>query len=69
MEVHAVQAGAERNVCNIVVSTETPKPPPIHLKRCSRVQTIALNSALLQVLTSMTPQPLAQPFYADALQM
>ena len=25
ISVHAVHAGAERNVCNIVVSTETPK--------------------------------------------
>ena len=25
MSVHAVHAGAERNVCNIVVSTETPQ--------------------------------------------
>ena len=36
ISVHAVDAGAERNVCNIVVSTETPPQlPPIHLKRCS----------------------------------
>ena len=60
--VHAVHAGAERNVCNIVVSTETPKPPPIHLKRCPRVQTSTLTPAPLLVLTSKTPQPLAQPF-------
>ena len=25
MSVHAVHAGAERNVCNIIVSTETPQ--------------------------------------------
>ena len=35
ISVHAVHAGAERNMCNIVVSTETPQLPPIHLKRCS----------------------------------
>ena len=34
MSVLAVHAGAEKNVRNIVVSTETPEPPPIHLKRC-----------------------------------
>ena len=27
ISVHAVQAGTERNVCNIVVSTETPQTP------------------------------------------
>ena len=35
ISVHAVHAGAVRNVCNIVVSTEKPKPPPIRLKRFS----------------------------------
>ena len=66
ISVHAVHAGTERNVCNIVVSTELyqsiSNPAP-------RVQTSTLTPAPPQVLTSKTPQPLAQPFYADALQM
>ena len=71
MSVHVVHAGAERNVCNIVVATETPKPPPIYLKRCSPCTNYpsTLTPAPLQVFTSKTPQPLAQPFSADALQM
>ena len=32
MSIHAVHAGAERNVCYLL---KHPKPPPIHLKRCS----------------------------------
>ena len=68
ISVHAVHAGAERNVCNIVVSAETPQtstnpsqtlppPPP------PRVQTSTLTPAPLQILNSKTPpQPLAQPF-------
>ena len=37
IQVHAVHAGTERNVCNIVVQylLKHPKPPPIHLKHCS----------------------------------
>ena len=66
ISVHAVHAGTERNVCNIVVSTELHQsisnPAP-------RVQTSTLTPAPPQVLTSKTPQPLAQPFYADAQQM
>ena len=66
-----VHAEAERNVCNIVVSTETVTPN--HHQSISNaaphVQTSTLNPTPPQVLTSRTPQPLAQPFYADALQM
>ena len=29
-----VHAGAEKNVCNTVVSTDTHQPPPILLKQC-----------------------------------
>ena len=51
MSVHAVHAGAERNVCNIVVSTET---PPNHHQSISnaapRVKTSTLTPAPLQVL-------------------
>ena len=70
ISVHAVHGGAERNVCNIVVSIET--PPNFHQSisnAASCEQTSTLTPAPLQVLTSKTPQLLAQPFYADALQM
>ena len=59
MLVHAVHAGAERNVCNIVVSTET--PPNHHLSisnAAPRVQTSTFTPAPHQVLTSKTKQPL-----------
>ena len=63
ISVHAVHACAERNVCNIVVSTET--PPNFHQSISNAdpcVQTSTLTPAPTQVLTSKTPQPLAQPF-------
>ena len=63
MSVHAVHEGAERNVWNIVVSTET---PPKHHQSISNaapcVQTSTLTPAPTQVLTSKTPHPFAQPF-------
>ena len=59
ISAHAVHAGAERNVCNIVVSTETPQTstnpsqtlPP-------RVQTSTLTPVPPQVLNSKTPHNL-----------
>ena len=59
----SVHAGAERNVCDIVVSTET--PPNFHQSisnAAPREQTSTLTPAPPQVLTSKTPQPFAQPF-------
>ena len=58
ISVHAVNAGAEINVCNIVSSTKTPKPPPIHLKRCSRVQ--HTTPALLPIPPQALPQYLVE---------
>ena len=46
ISVHAVHTGAERNVCNILVSTET--PPNFHQsisKAAPRVQTSTLTLA------------------------
>ena len=56
MSVHAVHAGAERNVCNILVSTEKPQ-----------ITTKSTSNAAPRVQTSKPspprlPQPLAQPF-------
>ena len=66
VSVHAV---GERNVCNIVVSTETVTPN--HHQSISnaapRVKTSTLTPAPPQVLTSKTPTTLS--FCADALQM
>ena len=64
MSVHAVHAGVEGNVCNIVVSTETRQTTTNPSQML-----LPITPAPLQVLTSKTPQPLAQPFYADGLQM
>ena len=58
MSIHAC---AERNVCNIVVSTETP-PNFLHPNAAPHLQTSTLTPAPPQVLTSKIPQPLAQPF-------
>ena len=68
ISVHAVHAGAERNVCNVVVPTET--RPNFHQSIANAapcVQTSTLTPVPPQVLTSKTspprpPQPLAQPF-------
>ena len=63
ISVQAVHAGSERNVCNIIESTET---PPNFLQSISnaapRVQTSTRTPAPSQVFTSKTTQPLAQPF-------
>ena len=56
----SVHAAAERNVCYIVVSTETPKPPPIHLKRCSPCTNLPLPHS--KSSPPRPPQHLAQPF-------
>ena len=70
ISAHAVHAGGLRNVCNIVVSTET--PPNFHESTSNaapRVQTSTLTPAPPQVLTSKTPTTLSSAFCADALQM
>ena len=67
-----MHAGAERNACNIVVSTETLQAtttnPSQTLLPVYKL-TSSLTPAPLQVLTSKTPQPFAQPFSADAQQI
>ena len=67
MSVHAVHAAAERNVCYIVVSTETPQ------NTTNPSQTLLpvykLTPAPLRVLTSKTPTAFSSAFCADALQM
>ena len=63
ISVHAVHAGAKRNVCNIVVSTET--PPNFYQSisnAASRVQTSTLAPASPQVLTSKTPTTFSTAF-------
>ena len=68
--VHAVHAGAERNVCNIIVSIET--PPNFHQSisiAAPVVQTSTLTPAPPQVLTSKTPTTFSSAFCADALQV
>ena len=60
MSVHAVYAAAERNVCYIVVSTETPQTTTNISQTLLPVY--KLTPAPPKVLTSKTPQQLAQPF-------
>ena len=63
ISVHAVHAGAVRIVLNIVVTTET--PPNFHQSISNAdpcVQTSTLTPVPLQVITSKTPQPLAELF-------
>ena len=64
ISVHAVHAGAKRNVCNIVVSTEThPQTPPNPSQTLLPVYKLA--HLLLPHPKSSPPrrlQPLAQPF-------
>ena len=70
ISVHAMRVGSERNVCNIVVSTET--PPNFHepiSKAAPRVQTSTLTPAPPKVLTSKTPTTFSSALCADALQM
>ena len=66
----SVHAGAKGNVCNILVSTET--PPNFHQsisRGTPRVQTSTLTTAPPQVLTSETPTTFSSAFCEDALQM
>ena len=55
----SVHAGAERNVCNIVVSTETPPNQHQSISNAApRVQTSTLTPAPLKILTSKSPTTL-----------
>ena len=56
ISLHAVHAGAERNVCNIVVSTET--PPNFHQSTSSAAPRV-LTTAPPQSSPPKPPQPLA----------
>ena len=63
MSVHAVHAGAERNVCNIVVSTETPKTttnPSQTLLPMYKPAHLPLPHS--KSSSPRPPQPLTQPF-------
>ena len=62
ISVHAVHRGAERNVCNVVVSTET---PPNHNPSQTLLPVYKLADLPLPNPKSSPPrppQPLAQPF-------
>ena len=61
--VHAVHAGSERNVCNIVVSTET------HQTTTNPSQTSTLTPAPPQILTSKTLITFSSAFCADTVQI
>ena len=63
MSIHAVHAGAERNVCYIVVSTETPQTTTNHSQTLLPVYKLA-HLPLPHFKSSLPrpPQPLAQPF-------
>ena len=54
----SVHAGAERNVCIIKVSAETPRTTTNPSQAAPHVET----STLTPVSTPRLPQPLAQPF-------
>ena len=69
MLVHAVHAGSERNVCNIVVSTETHQTTTNPSQTLIPVYKLALTPAPLQILTSETPITFSSAFCADAVQM
>ena len=62
MSVHAC---AERNVCIMKVSAATPQSTTNPSQAAPHVQT----STLTPVSPPRLPQPLAQPFCADVLQM
>ena len=63
MSVHAVHAGAERYVCNIVVSTETPQTTTIPAQSLLLVYKLAhLPLSHSKSSPPRSPQPLAQPF-------
>ena len=72
MSVHAVHAGAERNVCTIVVSTETPQTttnPSQTLLPVYKLAHLPLPHSKSSPPRTNNLQPLAQTFYADALQI
>ena len=63
MSVHAVYADAERNVCNIVVSTETPQTATNTSQSLLPVYKLAhLPLPNSKSSPPRPPQPLAQPF-------
>ena len=63
MSIHAVHAGAERNVCNIVVSTETPQTTTNPSQTLLPVYKLAhLPLSHPKSSPPRPPQPLAQPF-------
>ena len=70
MSVHAVHAGAERNVCNIVGSTGTPQTTTNPSQTLLHVYKLAhLPLPHSKSSPPRPPHPLAKPFYEDALQM
>ena len=63
ISLHTVHAGAERNVCNSVVSTETPQNFHQSISNAAPcVQTSTLTSAPPKSSPTRPTQPLAQPF-------
>ena len=63
MSVHAVHAGAERNVCNIAVSTETPQTTTNPSQTLLPVYKLAhLPLPYSKSSPPRPPQPLAQPY-------
>ena len=63
MSVHAVHAGAQRNVCNIIVSTETPQTMTNPSQTLLSVYKLAhLPLPHPKSSPPRPPQPLAQPF-------
>ena len=63
ISVHAVHAGAERNVCNIVVSAETPQTSTNPSQTLPPLYKLAhLHRPHPKSSTPRPPQPLAQPF-------
>ena len=67
MSVQAVHAAAERNVCYIVVFTETPQTTTNPSQTLLPVY--KLTPVPLKVLTSKSPTAFSTAFCADALQM
>ena len=66
MSVHAVHAAAERDVCYIVVSTETPQTTTNPSQTLLPVY--KLTPAALKVLTTKTPTAFSSAFCTDELQ-
>ena len=70
MSVHAVHAGVEKNVCNIVVSTETPKSSTNPSQTLLPVYKLAhLPLPHPKSSTPRPPQTFSSAFCTDALQM